>query len=74
MDDLGNAVAGAAVTGTFSGGINESGTASTGGSGTASITSEDTKKGGLSFTFCVTGVSAGLTYDSDSNVETCDSL
>ncbi|NNL04267.1 MAG: tandem-95 repeat protein [Xanthomonadales bacterium] len=66
IDNLGNAVTGAAVTGTFSGSFNQTVSNETGGDGAATLTtSESPQKRDISYTFCVdtiTGV-AGLTYD-----------
>lgn len=77
VDDNGNPVAGATVTGDFSGSdYSESGlqSASTNASGQTSITTSGSAKGKVSFTFCVTGVSASLPYVASDNTESCDSL
>ena len=75
VDDLGSAVSGVTVTGTFTGDFSETQAAATGGSGVATIDTAGTKKGGVSFGFCVDSVTGGtLTYDPGSNVETCDSF
>jgi hypothetical protein len=71
----GNPVSGATVSGTFSGGV--SGAAKPArptAAGTATLDSPTTAKGKLTFTFCVSSVSAApcLTRRRD-NVETCDS-
>ena len=77
VDDNGAPVAGATVTGDFSGpDFNESGlqSASTNANGQTSITTSGTAKGKVNFTFCVTNVSATLPYVAGDNTETCDSL
>ncbi|MDX1614848.1 MAG: multicopper oxidase family protein [Candidatus Promineifilaceae bacterium] len=58
VDDLGNPVADAIVTGDFSGDINESGVSGlpTDTSGTTTIDSSEAQKGGVSVTFCVTSI------------------
>jgi beta-glucanase (GH16 family) len=73
VDDTGAAVAGADVTGTFSGSHNQTITATTGADGSATLQTSVTS-GTVAFTFCVDDVSGSLlTYDPASNVETCDS-
>ena len=63
IDNLGNPVAGADVSGQFSGSYNESANATTNPGGVADITTSTGQKGGISFTFCVTNVvKSGLTY------------
>lgn len=74
LDDCGNAVAGATVQGTFSGGFSETGSEATGANGVATIYTSGSKKGALTFTFCVGSVAAGLVYDPGANAETCDGL
>jgi hypothetical protein len=72
-DNLGTTVSGATVTGVFSGGVTGTVSATTDATGTAVLNSAS-KKGLTSATFCVSGIThASLTYDSGSNVETCDS-
>ena len=70
VDDLGDVVQGASVTGTFTDSLNEILSATTGGDGAAVlITSEEVKK--PSFTFRVDDVSIdGLTYAAGDNVIT----
>jgi len=70
-DNCGDPVAGADVTGTFTGDFNEQLTETTNGNGVAVITTTtDVKK--PSYTFCVDSVThATLTYDPNDNVETC---
>ncbi|MEE8525598.1 MAG: lamin tail domain-containing protein [Thermoanaerobaculia bacterium] len=75
VDNLGNPVSTATVTGTFSGDYSETQADATDGSGVATIDTVGTKKGGISFSFCVDSVTHGsFTYDSGANVETCDSF
>jgi endoglucanase len=73
-DNCGNPVAGATVTGNFTGTFNESGrTGVTNSSGVATITTNGKSGGTPSVTFCVTNITAsGLTYNSSANVLTCD--
>jgi hypothetical protein len=73
QDDTGSPVAGASVTGTFTGDIVETVSGTTGAGGTISLVTAGTKKGKLNFTFCVTGVAAALPYAPGDDVETCDS-
>jgi hypothetical protein len=63
VDDLGNPIGGATVTGAFSGSFNESASGSTSGSGSVTFTTDATAKGGASFTFCVTEISGPLPYN-----------
>ncbi|MHC4616574.1 MAG: fibronectin type III domain-containing protein, partial [Planctomycetota bacterium] len=72
-DNCGNPVVGADVTGTFTGDFSEQLTETTDGNGVAVfVTSTEAKK--PAYTFCVDAVAhASLTYDSNANVETCDS-
>ncbi len=73
-DNCGGPVADATVYGTFSGDISESGSGVTDSTGTAVIETTGTARGGVSITFCVDDVThASLSYDSNANVETCDS-
>jgi hypothetical protein len=71
-DNCGYPVAGALVDGTFSGDYNETlYDVATDGNGVAIfVTTTQVKK--PSFTFCVDAVTDTLTYDSNDNVETCD--
>ena len=62
VDDLGNTVAWALVNGTFTGNYNESGSDTTDGTGTATITTRGTAKGKINFEFCVDSVTAALPY------------
>ncbi|MFO8008326.1 MAG: hypothetical protein R6V05_11400, partial [Candidatus Brocadiia bacterium] len=74
LDDGGVAVEGATVTGSFSGDTNQSGLSDvTDATGLAVIEGEKAQNL-VSITFCVDDVThATLTYDSNDNVETCDS-
>ena len=62
-DNLGNAVAGASVTGDFTGAISESGlTGTTNGNGQVTFQTSTTLKGKISVTFCVSNVTATLQW------------
>jgi thermitase len=75
LDDLGDPVAGATVSGSFTGSFGESGSAVTNGSGIAVITTGSTAKGGVAFTFCVDNVTAsGTSYDEESNATICQTF
>ncbi len=75
VDDLGAPVAGATVSGTFSGDYSESGSAATDANGVATLQTDERVKGSPSFTFCVDDVThGGLAYAPAENVETCDTL
>ncbi len=75
VDDLGNPVSGATVSGTFTGDYNESGSAATDAAGVARIDTSARVKEPISFTFCVDTVTHGsLSYDAAANVETCDTF
>jgi len=63
VDDLGNAIGGATVNGTFSGSYNESASGNTSGGGSVTLTTDTTVKGGASFTFCVDDISGPLPYN-----------
>lgn len=58
VDDLGNPVQGATVSGDFSGAFTEPGTGVTGADGIATIQTIGSAKGSLSVTFCVTSITA----------------
>jgi len=74
-DDLGNPVGSATVAGTFSGDFSEGASGDTGAGGSVTLVTSGTKKGAISFTFCVDDVThASLAYDSGANVVTCGSL
>jgi hypothetical protein len=72
VDSSGNPVSGATVTGTFSGDASGTDSGDTNASGVATL--KITVQGSIStFSFCVDNVAlSGWTYDSGSNVETCD--
>ncbi len=73
LDENGAPVAGASVTGTFSGSHNETVTATTDAGGVADLVTS-VKNGSASFQICVDDVvMSGMTYDPAANVETCDS-
>ncbi len=72
QDDCGSAAAGARVTGTFSGGFDETAAGVTDGSGTATVDTVATAKGTVSYTFCVADVTGALPYDPGANAETCE--
>ena len=75
VDDGGNPVDAATVTGTFSGDYSETQVGVTAADGTVTLVTAATRKGGVSFTLCVDDVAhATLTYDPGANVESCDSL
>jgi hypothetical protein len=62
------------VTGSFTGGLTETQSATTGAGGVAILTTDGSAKG-LGFTFCVSGVTgAGLTYDGTGNAITCNTF
>ena len=72
LDEAGAPVAGASVTGTFSGSHNQTVTAATDASGVANLVTSVTSST-IGFTICVDNVAkAGMTYDPAGNVETCD--
>ena len=74
VDESGSPVAGATVSGSWSGATTGSQTATTDQSGAAAFTSGSAKAGGT-FTFSVTDVAkTGYQYDAASNVETSDSV
>jgi hypothetical protein len=74
VDENDNPVEGATVTGTFSGDASGSDSGVTDSSGEVLLSVLVVGKGAVStFTFCVDNVShASYTYDSDANVEDCD--
>jgi hypothetical protein len=75
VDDLGNPVAGALVTGSFSGDLTETNLVeTTDANGVAVFTTTGSAKK-LSVTFCVDDVTgAGLGYDAGANTQTCQRL
>jgi len=76
LNGSGQPVAGAVVTGTWSGIVGRTGaTASTGSNGVASLVSPNTRSTSGSFVFTVTGVTlAGHEYQPGANTETSDSI
>jgi len=65
VDDFGNTISGATVSGTFTGSFNESETGNTGGSGAVTLTtSNNPVKRNIAYTFCVDSISGvpGLIY------------
>jgi hypothetical protein len=73
VDELGAAVSGALVVGSFSGGLAETLAVVTDAQGLAVFVTSDSKKGSLPLTFCVDDVThAALNYAPAFNVETCD--
>jgi len=72
-DNLGNPVGSVDVSGTFTGDAPGTDTGSTDGSGSVVLTSSATKKGKVSFTFCVTDVSGSPTLSWDGTEELCAS-
>jgi VCBS repeat-containing protein len=73
LDGNDEPVAGADVTGTFSGSITQALTSTTGADGIAVFQTTSTVSGRVRLNFCVDDVTADdLTYDPTANVETCD--
>jgi len=74
VDENGAPVAGALVTGAFSGAISQSKSATTGANGVATILSTQALKGSFSFSFCVTSVTQPTKiYVPTQNSATCGS-
>jgi len=74
VDDTGQPVSGATVTGTFTGDVAGTVNATTDASGVAVLVTNDKARGNITFSFCVDNVvKSGTTYDPAANVETCDS-
>ncbi|QBY04120.1 glycosyl hydrolase family protein [Thalassotalea sp. HSM 43] len=71
VDNLGNAVAGATVTGNFSGSWNESASAVTDASGVAVLQTSSSLSGGVSVNFCVSDVASTLPLDSAQSSDMC---
>lgn len=72
LDNNGNPVSNATVTGTFSGTFSETISGSTNSSGTVELVTVGTKKGGVSVDLCVDNVTHGtLAYNAGLNVITC---
>ena len=74
VDDQGQPVDGASVTGTFTGDFNETVNGTTASDGTVTLVTIGVKKGSITFTFCVDQVTGSLPYDAASNVVTCGAL
>lgn len=71
-NDLGNAVSGATVTGTFSGSFNETVSGTTDSNGTVTLITNGTAKGNVTVDLCVDDVShSSLMYAPAQNVITC---
>ncbi len=74
LNDLGQPVSNATVSGTFSGSFSEQNSALTNSDGDAIMQTTGSAKGTVSVEFCVDNVThATLTYDSSSNLLTCTS-
>lgn len=74
LDNLGNPVSDANVTGTFTGSWNETISAATNASGEAVLITNTQIKGRETYSFCVDNVThASLTYAPGDNVVTCSS-
>lgn len=72
MDNLGNPVSNATVTGTFSGSYNETRSGVTGTNGSVDILTVAKLKGTVTVNFCVTNVThSTLSYNSSQNTITC---
>jgi hypothetical protein len=76
VDDFGNPVSGARVTGTFTSNVlrkDETVSSITGPNGLATLSTRNSGSGStVSFTFCVDDVAASVPYDPAANVMTCD--
>lgn len=74
VDDFGNPVSNATVTGSFTGAFTETQSAATNANGVAELMTDAAGKGNPGFEFCVDNVThADLVYDEQANVETCES-
>jgi lysyl endopeptidase len=72
VDQDGNAVGGATVTGTFSGDVGGSDSATTGSNGSAQLSSNRVRQNSISFSFCVDSVShPDFDYEAGDNAVTC---
>lgn len=72
LNNLGNPVSNATVTGTFSGSFNETRSGTTGANGSVDILTTAKLKGALTVNFCVTNVThASLAYNASQNTITC---
>lgn len=73
FDDLGNPVSGVSVSGTFSGTFSENVSGITNASGSVTLITSSTAKGGVTVNFCVGNMThATLSYDAQQNVVTCN--
>ncbi len=74
VDDSGNAVSGATVTGTFSGDVGGTSSGSTGSNGNVTLESDRVRQNSISFSFCVDSVShPDFDYEPADNAVTCAS-
>lgn len=71
VDNLGNPVAGAVVSGTFSGTFSESASATTGSDGIAFLSTTQVAKGTVTVDFCVDDIVYSLPYNATQNAITC---
>jgi hypothetical protein len=74
VDNLGDPVSGAFVTGQFGGSYNEPGSGTTGANGSVTMQTSQTLKGGVTVAFCIGGVTGGLPYvpgDNGPGVSSC---
>ncbi|RIA09399.1 putative secreted protein (Por secretion system target) [Flavobacteriaceae bacterium MAR_2010_72] len=72
VDNLGNPIANAQVTGTFSGTFNESASAYTNSNGSAALQTQASSKGTVTVNFCVDSVVySALPYEPSNNTVTC---
>jgi thermitase len=72
VDNFGNPLGGATVSGTFSGAFSESRIGVTSATGSVTLTTSGTAKGGVSFGFCVNNVAHSETiYDAGASTMTC---
>jgi hypothetical protein len=67
VDENGNPVAGATVTGTFGGDVSGAASGETAADGTVTLVSSTTARGKVTVTFCVSDVTGTLTYDPNAN-------
>lgn len=73
VNNCGQPVSGATVTGVFTGSYAETRSATTASNGVATLTTSASKKGTITFTFCVNGVTYTLPYTAADNALTCKS-
>ncbi|MCU7553443.1 family 16 glycosylhydrolase [Alteromonas sp. ASW11-19] len=72
LDNTGAAVAGANVSGQFSGNWNETASGTTGADGTVTLNTSTTLSGNVSATFCVTSASGSLPLDEANSTGLCN--